>query len=145
MQVVLLQRILGTGQVGEVVTVSDGYARNYLLPHKLAAVATPALIATQRAHQQSVAKQTATHATERAALVAALGTTTIRLKERAQDGHLFGSVNAASVLAALRAQGLKVPSGLIKLATPLKTTGAHRLPIHAEGTTAELTIIIEPV
>ena len=125
MKVILLQDIKGTGKKDQILEISDGYARNYLLPRKLAKEATAeALNSLERAkgadrHREEVRRQEAeTRARELKGKV-------IQLEVRGgENGKLFGSVTTDQIAAALKAQhGLDIDKRKLELEEPIKTAG----------------------
>lgn len=124
MRVILLHDLSGTGRRGEVVTVPDGFARNFLIPRGLGAVATEALVSQlKQDHQQ----QALVEKKQRAMLKKLIGQlTNLRLAIPAkvnEQGHLFGSVTAKTISAALKKQGLSIQSEWVKIDRPLDTIG----------------------
>ena len=136
MQVILRGDVDGLGHKGDIITVADGYGRNYLLPRGLA------LLATKGAAVQAAAMQRArvTHdAEDREAAEALAGRLTglqIAIPARASDeGHLFGSVTGADVAAVLTAElGTEIDRQQVRLTDPVKTIGSHEIAVdlHAE-------------
>ncbi len=144
-QAILLQPVDSLGERGEVVDVSDGYLRNFLVPRKLAQPATKASIAdaqrrleaAERAAQEQVDK-----AQEHAAL---LRKTVLTISHQAgDDGRLFGSVTAQEIADALRqARGVKIDKRRVRLPEPIKTTGTHMITVEvSDGVTADVKTII---
>jgi len=144
-QAILLQPVDALGERGEVVDVSDGYLRNFLVPRKLAQPATAASIAdahrrieaAERAAQEQVEK-----AQESAAL---LRKTVLTISHQAgDDGRLFGSVTAQEIADAVRqARGVKIDKRRVRLAEPIKTTGTHMVTVEvSEGVTADVKTIV---
>ena len=136
MQVILLEKIVNLGSLGDVVKVKDGFARNYLIPHGKAKRATPGNVAEfeqrrgelERAQADALAK-----AQEKAAKLDGL---MLQVTQKAGvDGKLFGSVTNVDVSEALKAQGFDIPKAAIRMPQgPLKTVGDHPLKIalHAD-------------
>ena len=126
-QAILTQDVETLGEKGDVVDVSPGYLRNYLLPRKLAEPATAGSIkaATRRreAAEQAV-KDAAERAQENAAL---LGRTVLTITQQAgDDGRLFGSVTTQDIAEAIRdARGIKVDRRKIHLDDPIRHTGTY--------------------
>jgi len=144
-QAILLHSVETLGERGDVVDVSKGYLRNFLVPRKLAQAATSASIAEAKRRMEA-AERAEREATERAGENAALLTKTV-LTIRAQagdDGRLFGSVTAADVADAIAAaRGLKVDRRKIELGEPIKTTGTHMVTIELPGgITADVKTIV---
>ena len=144
-QAILLQPVDSLGERGDVVDVSDGYLRNFLVPRKLAQPATRASIAdaqrrmeaAERAAQEQVEK-----AQENAAL---LRKTVLTISHQAgDDGRLFGSVTAQEIADAVRqARGVKIDKRRVRLPEPIKTTGTHMVTVEvSEGVTADVKTIV---
>jgi large subunit ribosomal protein L9 len=129
MQVILLEKIVNLGGLGEVVKVRNGFARNYLIPNGKAKRATPASVAEfelRRAELEKAQDAALAAAQEKAAKLDGL---MIQITQKAGvDGKLFGSVNNVDISAALKAQGHDVPKASIRMPQgPLKTVGDHPL------------------
>jgi large subunit ribosomal protein L9 len=131
MQVILLERIANLGQLGEVVKVRDGFARNYLIPHGKAKRATPenvAEIERRRSELDQAQAEALAQAQERSSKLDGL---MVQITQKAGvDGKLFGSVTNVDVAEALKAQGFDVPKAAIRMPQgPLKQVGDHPLKI----------------
>lgn len=125
MQVILMEKVVNLGALGDVVKVKDGYARNYLIPHGKAKRATEANLKEfegRRAELEKKAADILAAAQERAAKLEGL---MVQITRKAGvDGRLFGSVTNADVSEALEAQGIKVPKAEIRMPQgPLKNVG----------------------
>jgi large subunit ribosomal protein L9 len=146
-QAILLQPVESLGDRGEVVDVSPGYLRNYLVPRKLAQPATPGAIAEAQRRMEA-AERAVQEATERAEENAALLKKTVLTipQQAGDDGRLFGSVTAQDIVDAIRqARGLKLDRRKVQLDTPIKTTGTHMVTVEvSDGVTAEIKTIITP-
>ena len=136
MQVILLEKIVNLGGLGEVVKVKAGFARNYLIPHGKAKRATPANVAEfeqRRAELEQAQAEALAKAQERAAKLDGL---MLQVTQKAGvDGKLFGSVTNVDVAEALKAQGFDIPKAAIRMPQgPLKTVGDHplKLALHAD-------------
>jgi large subunit ribosomal protein L9 len=146
MEVILLEHLDDLGTVGQTVKVKDGYARNYLLPRKLACLATPQNLNLYRtiieAKQKKLAKAKSA-ADAQAEQISIVVLEFIR-KSRGQDGRLFGSVTNADVAAELQKLGYEFDKKRISLSEPVKKTGEYRASIrlHPE-VTAQVTIIVK--
>jgi large subunit ribosomal protein L9 len=146
-QAILLQDVDTLGEKGNVVDVSKGYLRNYLVPRKLAEPATKGAInAAQRrrdAADRALAEQTA-KAQEHAGLLAK---TVLTIPHQAgDDGRLFGSVTAQDIADAIKdARGIKVDRRKIHLDDPIKTVGTHMVTLEvSDGVTATVkTMVVE--
>ena len=145
MQVILLEKIHNLGQLGEVVKVREGFARNYLIPHGKAKRATAENIAEfekRRAELEAEQSKALNEATERAARIEGL---MIQITQKAGvDGRLFGSVTNYDIAEALKKQGHEVAKSMIRLPNgPLKQVGDHAIVIdlHAD-VTAKITVSV---
>ena len=131
MQVILLKDVKGQGKAGQVVKVSDGYARNMLLPKKLAMEATPAnmkVLEKQRAQieaQRAIDKQVAED------IKAKVEAKTVKVVTKAgENGKVFGSISAKEIAAAAKDQhGLDLDKKKIQVAEPIKSFGTFEVPI----------------
>ena len=131
MQIILLEKVANLGQLGEVVKVKDGFARNYLIPHGKAKRATQANIAEfekRRADLEKAQSATLAEAQERAAKLDGL---MVQITQKAGvDGKLFGSVTNVDIADALKAQGFDVPKAAIRMPQgPLKHVGDQPLKV----------------
>ena len=141
MKLILTADVPNLGAPGDVVEVKDGYGRNYLLPRKLATVATRGaekqVAAIQRAQKARQIKDLG-HAKEVAAQLGAL-TVTVKAKSAGDSGRLFGSVTTADVVDAVRAAGgPPLDRRAVELPGQIKTTGTHAVTVrlHPEVTAA---------
>jgi len=135
MEIILRQAIENLGHPGDVVTVKNGYARNFLLPRGIAFEATPGnlkRIVAERSRLESAENERRGSASEFAKRLEEVQLTfSARVGE---EGKLFGSVTAADIAEQLAAQGLQVDRRLIDLHEPIKALGVYRVPIklHAD-------------
>ena len=136
MQIILLEKIVNLGGLGDVVKVKDGFARNYLIPHGKAKRATPGNVAEfeqRRTELEQVQADALAKAQEKAAKLDGL---MLQITQKAGvDGKLFGSVTNVDISEALKLQGFEVPKAAIRMPQgPLKTVGDHPLKIalHAD-------------
>ena len=144
-QAILLKDVENVGERGDVIDVSAGYLRNFLLPRKLASAATPGAIAEAKRRMdaaEKAAKDLADRAQENAAL---LSRTVLTISQPAgDDGRLFGSVTAQDVADAIRqARDLKLDRRKIHLDDAIRTTGTHMVTVEVhEGVTAQVKTIV---
>src|ERR1700704_5069520 len=129
MQVILLEKVVNLGGLGDVVKVKDGYARNYLLPQGKATRATPEALAEiekKRATLDPAQSQSLSAAQEKAAKLEGL---MVQITQKAGvDGRLFGSVTNVDIVDALKAQGFEVEKAMIRMPSgPLKHVGEFPL------------------
>lgn len=134
-RVILRDTVRGLGKRGEIVEVSDGYARNYLLPQKLA-MRSSAGAESQAATMRS--SREVKDARERAAaeeIAKQLAPMVIKLGARASsEGRLFGSISEADVVEAVYVQtGLEIDRRAIALGEPIKSVGMHTVPAHLQS------------
>ena len=128
MDVILLERIAKLGQMGDTVTVKDGYARNFLLPQGKALRANKANMAhfeSQRAHLEArnlERKSEAEAVSERLS-----GNTYVAVRSAGETGQLYGSVAARDIVATLEEAGFSVGRSQIELRSPIKVIGLHNV------------------
>lgn len=135
MKVILLERLEGWGGLGDVVTVKDGYARNFLLPRQKALRANAAnlkVFEAQRAEieaRNAKAKESAAKAGEKLD-----GTQYVLIRQAGESGQLYGSVAGRDVADAVNAEGGKIERSMVVLDKPIKTLGMHEVKIrlHSE-------------
>ena len=144
-QAILLQQVETLGEPGEVIDVSPGYLRNYLVPRNLAQPATAASIADAE-RRKAVAEEAARERAEKAdEQVALLSKTVLTIPHQAgEDGRLFGSVTAAEIVGAIeRARGIKIEKRRVRLEAPIKETGTHMVTVEfGEGVTTQVKTIV---
>lgn len=127
MQVILLEKVVNVGNLGDVVKVKDGYARNFLIPQKMARRATQAAVAEFEVKRAELEKAAAEKLAAAQGQGEKLGGMTITIAQKAGvDGRLFGSVTNFDIAEALSKQGFAVEKAQVRMPTgPLKTTGEH--------------------
>ncbi|MBC7436501.1 MAG: 50S ribosomal protein L9 [Bdellovibrionales bacterium] len=125
MQIILLEKIINVGALGDIVKVKDGFARNFLIPKKLARRATEANKAEFAAKRAELEKAAAAKLAESQAQGEKLGGTTVKLTQKAGvDGRLFGSVTNGDIAEELNKLGYKVVKSQIRMPNgPIKVTG----------------------
>ncbi|MBS0428209.1 MAG: 50S ribosomal protein L9 [Proteobacteria bacterium] len=125
MQVILLDKVVNLGALGEIVKVKDGYARNFLIPSGRARRATEAAKAEFEAKRAELEKAAAAKLAEAQKQGEKLGGTTVKLTQKAGvDGRLFGSVTNHDVADELKKQGYEVAKSQVRLPNgPIKTVG----------------------
>ena len=131
MQVILLEKVINLGQLGDVVKVKAGYARNYLVPHGKAKRATPDNLAEFEKKRADLEKEQATILAEANARAEKLNGLMVQISQKAGvDGKLFGSVTNGDIADALKAQGFDVAKASIRMPDgPLKQVGDHEISI----------------
>ena len=130
MEVILLERVAKLGQMGEVVRVKDGYARNFLLPNGKALRATK----DNRAKFETMKTQLETRNLELKGDAEKVSTKLdgqrfIVIRQASDTGQLYGSVSPRDIVAILNEGGFTVSRGQISLNTPIKTIGLHKVPV----------------
>jgi large subunit ribosomal protein L9 len=144
-QAILLEDVEELGQRGDPVDVSPGYLRNFLIPRKLAAAATPGALeqAQQRRAAADKAEQARAEREEQAASL--LSKTVLTIYQRAgEDGKLFGSVGAKEIVEAIRdARDLRIDRRKVLLEQPIREIGTHMVEIElADGAIASVKTIV---
>jgi large subunit ribosomal protein L9 len=131
MQIILLEKIANVGNLGEVVKVKDGYARNFLIPQGKAKRATPENLQAIEVRRAELEKAAAERLTAAQALAEKLEGSSLRIVQKAGvDGRLFGSVTNVDVVEALKAQDVAVEKAMVRMpAGPLKQVGEHPVSI----------------
>ena len=144
MKIILLDDVPKLGRRGEIRDVSDGYARNYLLPHKLALNATAANLKNLdaiKARQESQAAKLRNESEGQAKAIEALAFTQSR--QASDEGKLFGSVGKADIAAFLSQHGVEVERRRIMLDEPIKTLGEFSVPVRLHSdVTAQLKVSV---
>jgi len=130
MKVIFLQNIKGVAQIGDIRNVTDGYARNFLLPNGLAQAAVGNAVKLADSLKTKREKQYETDKGGSLELAKKLEGLTLELAEDANDeGHLYGSVNEKKLVAALKDKGIALKEENIDLPQHLKTLGEHEVEI----------------
>ncbi|MBK1688599.1 50S ribosomal protein L9 [Rubrivivax gelatinosus] len=143
MQVILLEKVAKLGNLGDIVKVKDGYARNFLIPTKLARRATDAAIKEFAERRAELEKVAAAKLAAAQTLGEQLAGSTVRIVQKAGvDGRLFGSVTNADIADALTQAGKAVQKSQVRLPNgPLKTVGEHPVAVAPHGdVVVELTV-----
>lgn len=146
MKVLLASDVKNLGQAGDIVNVKEGYARNYLLPKRLAVTPTAGNIARIEEDRKKREASAAAHRQRLGAAVAALEGASITVKAKAnEEGHLFGSVTEKEIAEALRAAGHQVVEAQVLLAEPIRQLDRFRVPVRlADGFEATIDLWIVP-
>ena len=136
MKVVLLERVTSLGAIGDVVTVKDGYARNFLLPRAKALRATASNLKAFEGRREEIEARNADNrqdAQRRGDRID--GQSYILIRQAGESGQLYGSVSGRDVAEAMEAEGARVQRGQIVLDRPIKTLGVHdvKVQLHRRG------------
>lgn len=143
MKVLLEQDVKGTGKQGQIVEVSDGYARNFLLPRKLATPADAASINAANIKKSAAQHKKFQEGVQARELAKKLASVTVKITAKVgENGKLFGSITAKEVSAALEAQhGIVIDRKKIELSEPIKALGSVSVKAHLyENTDAAFTV-----
>ena len=146
-QAILLQDVEQLGERGEVIDVSKGYLRNFLIPRKLAEPATKGSIEAAQRRKQAAERAVADAETKARDSAELLNRTVLTIPHQAgEDGRLFGSVTAQDIADAVRAaRGIKLDKRKVHLEEPIRHVGTHMVVVEiAEGVTATVkTMVVE--
>ena len=129
MQIILMEKVANVGNLGDVVKVKDGFARNFLIPQGKAKRATPDNLKLLEAKRADLEKAAADRLASAQAQADKLAGTALRITQKAGvDGRLFGSVTNVDIVEALKAQGIAVEKAAIRMPNgPLKHVGEHHV------------------
>lgn len=132
MEIILLEKVLNVGNLGDIANVKDGYARNYLIPQGKAKRATPAAKAEFEARRAELEKIEAEKLAKATAVAEKLQDVTLKLTQKAGvDGRLFGSVGNGDIAEELQRQGFDIRKQQIRMNDGLiKTTGDSKATVH---------------
>lgn len=141
-QLLLLEDVDDLGRSGDLVSVKPGYARNFLLPKKMAVVADPFTLRLQEKLKTERAKKAATDRKESEELAAKIDGIVITTEVKVDpDGHMYGSVSAADIVRLFEEQGYSIERRNVVLAHPIKTLGIHPISLKLkEGVPAQITL-----
>ena len=135
MQIILLERIEKLGTIGDVVTVKDGYARNFLLPNKKALRANDANRKVFEGNRAKIEADNASRRTDAEAHATSVeGMQIVLIRASSNSGQLYGSVSVRDIVEALNADGAKLTKSMVVLEHPIKTIGVFtvRVSLHPE-------------
>ena len=129
MKVILQQDVRGQGKKGQLIEASEGYARNYLLPRKLAVLATPDAINTMNLKEKARKAEEQRQREEALATAEKLKNCTVKLTAKAgSGGRLFGAVTTKEIAEGLKAQyGIDIPKQKLVLEDPIKAFGSYQI------------------
>ena len=146
MKVLLTQTVKNVGKPGDIKEVADGYARNYLIPRGLAAVATAAAVKQAESQRAAEQRREEKNVAENQKLATTLGETSVTLRARAgTQGRMYGAITAADIAAAIEQKvGRPIDRHRIEIEGPIRTLGEHKVPIRvARDLVPEVTVTIE--
>jgi large subunit ribosomal protein L9 len=145
MQIILLEKIANLGNLGDVVKVKDGYARNFLIPSRRARRATETAIKEFENRRADLEKAAAEKLAVAVALQAQISGKVVRISQKAGvDGRLFGSVTNADIAEGLTKMGLPILKSQVRMPNgPLKVTGEHVVSVSPHtDVVAEVTVLV---
>ena len=144
MNVILLERVPKLGQMGDVVKVKPGFARNFLLPQKKALRATKDNITYFESQRKTLEAQNLERRSEAEAVGAKMSDIKVTLIRQASEAlQLYGSVTSRDIADGAVAEGVKLQRSQIELDKPIKTLGAHKIKVHLHPeVTVEITAIV---
>jgi large subunit ribosomal protein L9 len=147
MQVILKQDVDKIGRRGDIVDVSRGYVRNFLVPRNLAEVATPAKMEEAQREMAEIAERDRRMAERAGEIAATLNKSVITIEARTgEDERIFGSITPANIAQAIeRARGLRIDRRRIRLEEPIRSLGTHQIPVQVHGDVeASVKVIVVP-
>ena len=145
MEVILREDVPNLGNVGDIVKVKPGFARNYLLPRGLAVVADKRSVHVLEHQKRVVADKRERDRRQAEGVAQKLSNLRLVIKARAgEEGKLFGSVTNIDIERALGEAGHQVERRRIRLEEPIKSIGEHKVPVHfTAGVNAQVTVVVE--
>ncbi len=141
LKVILLQRVSKLGYIGDVVNVKPGFARNYLLPKKIALRATKENLKYFEEQKEQIKKNNEIAKAEAQKVADQMGQLTITLVRQASEkGQLYGSVTSRDIAAAVKELGYKVNAGQVDLSAPIKTVGVYEIGVNLHP---EISVVVK--
>ena len=147
MQVILKQDVEKIGRRGDIIDVSRGYVRNFLVPRGLAEMATPGKLEEVRREMEETEERDRRMAERASEIAATLNKSVITIEARTgEDERLFGSVTAANIASAIeRARDIRIDRRRVRLDEPIKSLGTHQVAIQVHGDVeASVKVIVVP-
>ena len=145
-QLILTQPMPQLGQAGDLVKVRPGFARNYLVPQGLATFATQNNLRMVEKHRQRLKELEEARRADLQNLAAQITQRSLTIEANANaEGHLYGSVNADQIAAALRTEGFPIEAENVRIEGPLKELGLYSIKVHlAQDITSEVKLWVVP-
>ena len=146
MEVILREDVDKVGSRGSLVKVADGYARNFLLPKRLAVAATEANRKIVDQERESYLRREAKVKSDAESLAQLMSNVTVTFRHRVgENNHLFGSVTAKDIADALEAQKFHIERRKIQLDEPIRTVGEHKVPVRLyRDVSIDINVVVEP-
>ncbi len=133
-QILLRDNVENVGRCGEVVQVAAGYARNFLLPKRMAVPATPENVKMMQRRRSRLDAEDAALLADVQSRIAAMAGVTIETAERSdENGRLFGSVSASTIVRLLAERGFDIEERDVRLDQPIKAVGRHEVAVHVHA------------
>ncbi len=146
MEVILREDVDNVGSRGAIVKVANGYARNFLLPKRLAVAATASNKKIVEQEREGYLRREAKVKNDAEDLAKLMANVAVTLRRRVgENDHLFGSVTAADIADALEAQNFRIERRKIQLDEPIRTVGEHKVPLRLyRDVSVDVNVIVEP-
>ncbi|MEZ4699487.1 MAG: 50S ribosomal protein L9 [Rhodothermales bacterium] len=147
MKIILLQDVVGLGDQGDVVTVKDGYGRNYLIPRHLGVMATPSSIKARTEERRQMSRKIAKRKEEQLQLVAQLEQAEVVVHARVgEENRIFGTVTPTQVAIELAKQGFELDRRLIELNEDIRMIGVYSATVRlSSDVSAQVKVRVEPL
>lgn len=147
MKIILLKDVIGLGEQGDVVTVKDGYGRNFLIPRLLGVMATPGAVKAKAEERRQASRKIAKRKDEQLALVAQLEKTEVVVHSRVgEENRIFGTVTPTQVGIELTKQGFEIDRRLIELNEDIRMIGVYSATVRLSGDAiAQVKVRVEPL
>lgn len=144
MRIILREDVANLGKSGELVSVKDGYGRNYLLPHGLAVLATERNVKEIEHHKKVIAARNARLLKDAQSVADRLGTVEVKITRQAgEGGKLFGSVSGRDIEEALAKQGVTINHKKMVVEQPIKHTGEYSIEVRlGQGVTGKIKVTV---
>ncbi|MBN1140406.1 MAG: 50S ribosomal protein L9 [Deltaproteobacteria bacterium] len=134
MQIILKENVEGLGQIGDLVNVKPGYARNFLIPQSLAILANTGNVRELEHQKRQMERKLQLLTQQATVLKGKIEALTLVFEHRAgEDGKLFGSVTSQEIAAKLQEAGIEVDRKKIQMEEPIKTLGEHEVPVKLQA------------
>lgn len=144
MKVVLLKNVAKVGKAGEIKTVADGFARNFLIPQGLAEVASDSAVKKASLMAENLKIKTQKELEEFQKIAEKLDRKEVVIKAKAQKGKLFGSINPQQIIDKLKEEKISIKESNLVIKNPIKELGEHAVKVNlSHGIEAEIKVIVE--
>ena len=131
-KIILREDVQGQGKKGDILNVSDGFARNYLIPKGKAVIATDDTVKKIEQEQKNISEEEKKSSLKNESLKKQLESLTVEIKKKTEGGKLFGSVSAKDVVSALEAKKLNISPKNVIIDKPIKSLGEHVIGIELD-------------